>query len=136
MSMTTTAVSIQPGTYTVDPAHSEVSFRVRHLLTRVTGHFRQFSGAIRVVPGDISGASVEFTIDAVSIDTATADRDAHLRSEDFFHVERFPHITFTSEQVTPSGFDSFTVRGLLTIRGVSKTIDLPVTYLGTMNDPW
>lgn len=132
--MTTTA-AIQPGAYTIDPAHSEVSFRVRHLLTKVTGHFREFAGTIAV--GPTPGASrVEFQIVAASIDTATADRDTHLRSADFFDVEKFPHLTFTSERAVEKAPGSFVVTGPLTIHGVSKTIDLPVTYLGTMNDPW
>ncbi len=131
-----TAISIQPGTYTIDPAHSEVSFRVRHLLTKVTGHFRVFSGTITVDRASVGNSKVEFQIDAASIDTATADRDTHLKSADFFDVEKFPHLTFTSEQVKPAGDDTFTVSGPLTIRGVAKRIDLPVTYLGTMNDPW
>lgn len=134
--MSTAAVSIQPGTYTIDPAHSEVSFRVRHLLTKVTGHFREFAGTITVDPAGVSASRVEFQIAAASIDTATGDRDTHLRSADFFDIEKYPQLTFASERVTQKGPDSFVVTGPLTIRGVAKTIDLPVTYLGTMNDPW
>lgn len=134
--MSSTAIALQPGTYDIDPAHSEVSFRVRHLLTKVTGHFRQFSGTITVDPADVAKSRVDLRIDAASIDTATADRDTHLRSEDFFHVEKFPYLTFTGERVVKAGPDAFTVSGPLTIHGVSKPIDLRVTYLGTMNDPW
>ena len=132
---TSTAIAIQPGTYAVDPAHSEISFRVRHLLTKVTGHFREFSGAITVDPSDLERSTVELRINAASIDSATADRDAHLRSADFFDVEKFPHLTFRSERVKQAG-EGFVVTGPLTIHGVARTIDLPVTYLGTMNDPW
>ncbi len=135
MSTTATAVTIQPGTYSIDPAHSEVSFRVRHLLTKVTGHFREFSGTI-TIPAELAGSRVEFEIEAASIDTATADRDTHLRSADFFDVEKYPHLTFRSERVVQKGPDSFTVIGPLTIHGVSKEIQLAVTYLGTMDDPW
>jgi len=130
-----TEPTIAPGVYTIDPAHTEISFRVRHLLTRVTGHFRKFSGTIRVA-ADAAQSHVDFQIEAVSVDTAADDRDAHLRSADFFHVETFPLITFKSERIRPASAGSFIVTGPLTIRGVSKTIDLPVTYLGTMNDPW
>lgn len=133
---TTATAAIQPGTYAIDSAHSEISFRVRHLLTKVTGHFRDFSGTITVDAADPAQSRVQFQIDAASIDTAVADRDTHLRSADFFDVAKFPHLTFTSERVVQKGTDSLVVTGPLTIHGVSKTIDLPVTYLGTMNDPW
>src|SRR5690348_9548079 len=132
---TSTAQVVTPGVYTVDPVHTDVSFRVRHLLTRVTGHFRRFGGSIHV-DADPAKSYVEFQIDAASIDTGAADRDAHLRSGDFFSVETFPHITFRSERMRQTDAESFVVSGPLTIRGVSKPIDLRVTYLGTLNDPW
>ncbi len=123
-------------TYTSDRGHSEVLFRVRHLLTRVTGQFRDFAGTIEFDPARPDASRVEFTIDTASIDTSVADRDTHLKSEDFFHVAQHPQITFRSERVKPTRAESFLVTGPLTIRGVARTIDLPVDYLGTMKDPW
>ena len=77
-----------------------------------------------------------FTIQAASIDTSTPDRDAHLRSDDFFAVEQHPTLTFVSTSVTPRGQDTFEVAGNLTMRGVTRGIVIPVTYLGTAADPW
>ncbi len=125
-----------PATYAIDRTHSEVLFRVRHLLSRVSGQFRDFSGTIVFDPAHPESSRVDFRIKTDSIDTAVADRDAHLRSDDFFAVEKYPEITFASTGVKSSGPDSFVVSGTLTIRGVAQTIDLPVTYLGTAKDPW
>lgn len=123
-------------TLAVDKTHSEVTFQVRHLVTKVRGHFSDFSGTIAFDAANPAESSVSFTIQTASIDTATADRDTHLRSEDFFFVEKYPTITFTSSAVTPKGDGVFDVRGTLTIRGVAKEITLPVTYLGEAKDPW
>ena len=123
-------------TYVIDQSHSEVAFTVRHLVTRVRGRFAEFGGTIQFDPAHPSHSSVNFTVQASSVDTSAPDRDTHLRSEDFFHVERFPTITFTSTKVTPTGADAFTVTGPLSIRGVVKDVALPVSYLGTEKDPW
>lgn len=138
--MTTTSTAApsraSAGTYTIDRTHSEVLFRVRHLLTRVGGRFHQFEGTITVDPAHPERSRVEVSIDAASIDTSVADRDAHLKSEDFFYVEKYPALTFTSDRVTATAPDTFLATGTLTMRGVAKTIELPVTALGTMRDPW
>jgi polyisoprenoid-binding protein YceI len=124
------------GTYVIDRTHSEVLFRVRHLLSRVGGQFRDFAGTITFDPARPENSRVEVTIKAASIDTAVADRDAHLKSDDFFAVDAYPELTFVSDRVVPTGSDTFTVSGTLTIRGVSRRVDLPVTYLGVARDPW
>lgn len=122
-------------TYAVDRTHSEVGFQIRHLISKVRGDFNAFQGTIQMDPDDPSKSSVAFTIDAASIDTANDNRDQHLRSEDFFHVEQYPQITFESSKVEKTGENTYDVTGTLTMRGVSKQITLPVTYLGEVKDP-
>ena len=133
---TVTATPVAAGTFAIDRTHSEVLFRVRHLLSRVGGQFRDFAGTIEFDPEHLEASSVKFAIQAASIDTSVADRDAHLRSDDFFAVERHPEITFTSDRVVSTETDTFTVSGTLTIRGITRRVELPVTYLGVAKDPW
>jgi polyisoprenoid-binding protein YceI len=123
-------------TYTVDKAHSEATFQVRHLVSKVSGEFRQFDGTIKMDPANLAVSSVTFTIDASSIDTDVADRDKHLRSDDFFAVEKYPTITFESTRIEAMGSNEYAVTGKLTMRGVTKEITLPVTFLGEVKDPW
>ena len=134
--MATSAAPTSTQTFTIDKAHSEATFQVRHLVTKVRGHFSDFAGTIQFNEKAPEQASVSFTIQAASIDTKTADRDAHLRSEDFFFVDKHPEITFVSSRITRKGSDSYDVRGTLTIRGVAKELSLPVTFLGHAKDPW
>lgn len=122
--------------YQIDRTHSEVRFRVRHLLSRVGGQFKDFSGEIVFDPDRPEASSVKVLIDAASIDTGVPDRDAHLRSDDFFAVEKHPQLTFTSDRVVRTDADSFTIHGTLTIRGVSRQVELPVSYLGSARDPY
>jgi polyisoprenoid-binding protein YceI len=122
--------------YAIDPAHSEVSFQVRHLVTQVRGKFNDYQGTINLDPAKLESSKVEFRIKAASIDTALPDRDKHLRAEDFFFVEKYPEITFKSQQIKATGKDTYDVTGPLTLRGVTKTVTLPVTYLGKVRDPW
>ncbi len=131
---TTTATATR--TYQMDKAHSEAAFQVRHLLSKVRGTFQDFEGTIEFDAADPARSSVRLTIQAASVNTNQPDRDAHLRSADFFSVEEYPTLTFVSESITPTGGQSFDVVGTLTIRGVAKTISLPVTYLGQAKDPW
>ncbi len=135
-----------PGTvkvYTLDLTHSEVAFTVRHLVTKVRGRFNDYAATIRMDTANPEASSVEFRVKAASIDTANADRDTHLRSADFFDVEKFPEIVFRSTAIRPStqrGDDGdeevYDVTGNLEMHGVTKEITLPVTYLGTARDPW
>jgi len=123
-------------TFAIDKAHSEATFQVRHLVTKVRGRFTDFSGVIQYNEQRPEQSSVTFTINTASVDTSTADRDAHLRSEDFFFADKHPTITFVSSKITSKGDGEFDVRGTLTIRGVAKEITLPVTHLGEAKDPW
>lgn len=132
----TTSIATAVRTYQIDKAHSEATFQVRHLLTKVSGRFTDFTGTVRFDEAEPEHSSVVITIQAASIDTSQPDRDAHLRSADFFDVERFPTLTFTSTSVTRHGDAHFDVAGRLTIHGVTKEVRLPVTYLGIARDPW
>jgi polyisoprenoid-binding protein YceI len=123
-------------TWKLDPAHSEVNFKIRHLISKVSGEFRSFDAAVTTDFEDLGASSVSFTIDAASIDTNNEDRDKHLRSEDFFDVEKHPEITFVSSKVTKSGDSTYAVTGTFTMHGVSKEIVVPVTFLGSATDPW
>jgi len=131
---TATANSVR--TFTIDKSHSDVTFQVRHLITRVSGRFSDYSGTIEFDRDNPSQSKVAFTIKAASIDTAEPKRDEHLRSEDFFAAEKFPTLTFRSTKISPRGGDLYDVEGDLTIRDVTQRIVLPVTHLGTAKDPW
>ena len=123
-------------TYKVDPGHSEVSFQIRHLLTQVRGKFDQFEGVIQLDPAKLESSSVAFKVAPSSIDTGVADRDKHLKSADFFDVDKFPEISFASKSIKATGKDQYNVTGTFTMHGVSKEITLPVTFAGTLKDPW
>ncbi len=123
-------------TYAIDPAHSEVLFQVRHLVTKVRGRFTSFSGTVVFDETQPERSSVNLEIAASSVDTSTTDRDAHLRSADFFDVEHHPTLTFVSTKVHKKSDERFDVTGTLTIRGTSKEITLPVLFLGFAKDPW
>jgi len=129
-------VATAADTYVVDKTHSEALFTIKHLMSRVTGRFSDLSGSISVDVANPAASSVEFTINAASIDTNAADRDKDLRSPNFFDVEKYPTITFKSSKVTPAGKDKFTVEGSLTMHGVAKQVSLPVEFLGFGKDPW
>jgi polyisoprenoid-binding protein YceI len=132
--MTTTATAVR--TFAIDQAHSEAIFQVRHLVTKVRGRFTDLGGTIAFDEAAPERSTVAFTIQAASIDTGTPDRDAHLRSEDFFHAEKHPAITFLSTSIRALGGDAYEVTGDLTMRGVTRRISMPVTYLGKAKDPW
>ena len=134
MSTTTTDTTVR--TYQIDAAHSEAAFTVRHLITRVRGSFADFAGTIAFDQADPTRSHVSFTIQAASIDTNQKDRDAHLRSADFFEVETYPTLTFTSTSIVAKGGNDYAVTGQFQIRDVTREITLPVTLLGTAKDPW
>ncbi len=124
-------------TWQIDSAHSGIHFSVRHLvIAKVRGQFSRWTGALTVPDGDFSKATVDVTIDATSIDTGVADRDAHLKSADFFDVATFPELTFRGRRVEPRGGDRFALVGDLTIRGVSRGVTLDVDSAGQAKDPW
>ena len=130
------AVAPAADVYTVDGAHSDVNFKIRHLISKVTGRFDDFDGTVTADFENLDASSVTFTIAAASIDTANEDRDKHLRSADFFNVENHPEITFTSSKITKVSDNDYAVTGTFTMLGTSKKITLPVTYLGEIKDPW
>jgi polyisoprenoid-binding protein YceI len=122
--------------FALDPSHTAVEFVVRHLMiTKVRGRFPAFSGQIELAPGSDLPTSIRATIDANSIDTRDEQRDAHLRSADFFDVAEFPQLTFESTRIygTP---DDFAIEGKLTIRGVARDVQLTGGFEGRVADPW
>ncbi len=122
--------------FVVDKNHSEATFQVRHLVSRVSGKFDDFAGAISVDQANPAASSVEFTIKTPSVNTGVTDRDKHLRSADFFDVEKFPEISFKSTSIKPSSRkDVYDVTGTFTMHGITKTITLPVEFLGFVKDP-
>jgi len=123
-------------TWTVDKAHSETLFSIKHLVSRVSGRFNDFSGTIVGDAASPASSSVEFTINAGSVDTSDAKRDAHLKTPDFFDTANHPSITFKGTKVTPAGTNKYNVEGALTMHGVTKTVTLPVEFLGFVKDPW
>jgi polyisoprenoid-binding protein YceI len=130
----TTALS---STWAIDPAHTDVGFAVKHLMiSTVRGRFGSVRGTIRLDEANLAASSVEVEIDAASIDTRQEQRDAHLRSADFFDVERFPLITFRSRAVEAVGEGRFKVTGGLTIHGVTREVVLDAADEGRGVDPW
>jgi polyisoprenoid-binding protein YceI len=138
LGMTSTALTIPgylTGTWQIDPAHSDVSFSVRHMMvSKVKGRFGTFSGTIVTAENPLA-STVTAEIDASSIDTNQAQRDAHIRSADFFEVEKYPTITFQSTSVEPKG-DDFLVRGDLTIKGNTRQVPLKLELNGFGPDPF
>jgi polyisoprenoid-binding protein YceI len=132
----TTAIDTAVKTYQIDAAHSEATFTVRHLITKVRGRFSDFAGTITFDEAAPVNSTVLFTIQAASIDTNQKDRDAHLRSADFFETDTYPTITFVSTGIAASGGDGYAVTGRFTIRDVTREVTLPVTLLGKAKDPW
>lgn len=130
-----TAEAPQPGRYRLDKAHTTVGFVVRHMMvSKVRGHFSDFEGEI-VVGETPAASSVTTTIQVASVDTRDEQRDAHLRSGDFFELDTYPTITFTSTAVEPRGSD-WRVTGDLTIKGVTKPVVLEVEFNGATKDPY
>jgi polyisoprenoid-binding protein YceI len=134
--MSTTTTTIPTGTYTIDPTHSRIGFVARHaMVTKVRGSFNEFDGTGTFDAANPAAAHLQLTIKAASIDTRNADRDAHLRSNDFFDMETYPAITFVSTHVEQTG-DEYQVTGDLTIKGVTKSVTVDFEYTGTAVDPY
>jgi polyisoprenoid-binding protein YceI len=122
--------------WSIDTTHTEVHFKVKHLvIATVTGSFKKFSGSVESSSEDFNGAAVEFTLDVNSIDTNQSDRDAHLKSPDFFAAAEFPSIDFKGVLKKVSSND-YKLAGDLTIRGTSKEVELAVEFGGSTVDPW
>ena len=130
-----TAPLFAADTYTVDKVHSDVSFQVRHFVSKVRGDFTDFEGTIQIDQAKPEASSVVFTIKSASVNTKNEGRDKHLNSPDFFDTAKFPEITFKSTKIAANGKDKYNVTGDFTMHGVTKEITLPVTYTGSMKDP-
>lgn len=123
------------GTFTLDPSHSEIGFVTRHaMVTKVRGSFTEFSGTATTGP-NLQDASIEVSIDVASVNTRSEDRDAHLRSADFFDVENFPTIRFVSTSIEADG-DDLQVTGNLTIKDVTRPVTIPFEYNGQVVDAY
>ncbi len=124
--------------WTIDPTHSEVQFKVKHLMiTTVTGSFQKFDADIETPGDDLSKARVNFRAETASVTTGNEQRDGHLKGPDFFDTAKHPHIVFTSTKVEEVDNDgSWTLHGDLTINGLSRPVSLDVEFGGVMKDPW
>ena len=137
--MSTASVPSAAGvtTWAIDNSHTLVEFSVRHLMiSTVKGRFGEVSGKVTADDADPSKAQIEATINVASIDTREAQRDAHLRSADFFDAENFPTLTFRSTRIEKASGDDLKVTGDLTIRGITREVVLDVTSEGRVKDPW
>ena len=127
----------QATTYAIDPAHSSVEFSVRHLMiSKVRGAFRAVAGTIALPSDGLVPSAVSADIEVGSVDTREAQRDGHLKSEDFFHVEKHSHMHFVSTSVTPNDGARFQIAGNLELRGVTKPVVLEAEAMGRAKDPW
>jgi polyisoprenoid-binding protein YceI len=125
------------GTYTIDPSHSRIGFVARHaMVTKVRGSFNDFAGTFTIDGANPAASTAEVTIQAASIDTRNADRDAHLRSNDFFAMDDHPTLTFRSTAIEQLTDTDYRVTGDLTLRGVTKPVTFDLEYTGSAIDPW
>jgi polyisoprenoid-binding protein YceI len=136
MTATATSLSTLTGTWTIDPSHSSIGFVARHaMVAKVRGTFNDYTGTA-TVGETLADSRVEVEIDADSVDTRSADRDAHLRTNDFFGTDEHAKITFVSTSVVETGEDSFDLVGDLTIKGTTHSVTIPFTYEGGATDPF
>lgn len=133
--MTITATEISTGTWALDPTHTEIGFTVRHLMSKVRGKFETFEGTV-TTGDDVTDSRVDVSVDLSSINTGTAARDDDLRSANFFEVDTYPTMTFASTGVVEKAPGELVVQGDLTIKGVTKPLELAVEVLEEGGDPW
>jgi polyisoprenoid-binding protein YceI len=134
---TLTAPTSTTGTYTIDASHSRIGFVARHaMVTKVRGSFNEFEGTAYFDAENPAGSNLQLTIQAASIDTRNADRDGHLKGNDFFDMEAYPEITFVSTAVEQVDPENYRVTGDLTIKGVTKAVTVDFEYTGTAVDPY
>jgi polyisoprenoid-binding protein YceI len=134
---TATTYTDLTGTYALDPTHTRIGFVARHaMVTKVRGSFNEFEGTANIDGANPANSSVRVTIEAKSIDTRNADRDAHLRSNDFLAMDEYPQITFVSTRITPVDETTFEVSGDLTIKDVTKPVTVPFSFEGVATDPF
>ncbi len=123
--------------WTIDPTHSEILFKVKHLvISTVTGKFNEFDGSFESKGDDLEEAHISFEANINSIDTNNEDRDTHLKSDDFFNADEHPKLTFSSTSFTKKSDSEYELTGDLTIRGTTKEVSLDVEYGGTVEDPY
>ncbi|WP_131741497.1 YceI family protein [Actinomadura roseirufa] len=134
MSIATSAPGLTAGTWNIDPAHSEVTFTIRHLMSKVRGSFTDFTGAVRI-DEDLARSTATAEIQVASLDTRNADRDAHVRTSDVLDVENHPTMTFATTGVRSEGGAHY-LDGDLTIKGVTRPVSLEVEFNGVGEDPW
>jgi polyisoprenoid-binding protein YceI len=125
------SAAAKPQVFAIDPVHSRVGFTVRHFFTKVSGNFTQFQGQVSYDSDSPAGSGIRAEIDAASITTQNDRRDKHLKSSDFFDVEKFPKITFTSTKVTVAEGGNLLVEGDFTMHGVTKPVTLTVSFIGS-----
>jgi polyisoprenoid-binding protein YceI len=124
-------------TWNIDPQHTQIEFSVRHMMiSKVRGQFTSFEGALELNADNPAASSATGSVDVASIDTREEQRDAHLRSADFFDVENYPKLTFASTRVEPGGSGKYKVAGNLTIKDVTREVVFDVTDEGRGQDPW
>lgn len=125
------------GTWTIDPTHTRLGFTARHaMVTKVRGAFTEFEGTLTLDGANVDASTINLTAQMASIDTGNADRDGHVKGEDFFDVEKFPTMTFASTGVKQTDDDEFILVGDLTIKGVSRPVEIEVELDGIVTDPW
>lgn len=120
----------------LDPSHSEVQFKVRHLVSKVSGHFEEFTVGVETNGDDFTTAKIDFTANANSIKTKNEFRDEHLKGKEFLYTEKYPKITFKGEKLEKNEDGNYVLQGVLTIRDISKRVFLDVKYGGLEKDPW
>jgi len=124
-------------TYKIDVDHSDIMFKVKHLMiSTASGIFKKFDATLEIDENDLTKATVTFEADVDSVDTKNEQRDAHLKSDDFFNAEQFPKLTFKSTSIQKTGDDEYKLTGDLTIRDITKPVELKVEYNGSTKDPW
>lgn len=124
-------------TWNIDPSHSGINFSVRHMVvSKVRGRFTKYSGALQIDDSDLSRSTAEVSIEAASIDTGVTDRDNHLRSPDFFDVEKYPTLTYRVKSLEKVGAENYRGRGDLTIHGVTREVPLEIEFGGQTKDPY
>jgi polyisoprenoid-binding protein YceI len=124
-------------TWSLDASHSEIQFKVKHLMiSTVTGQFNNFSGTVETTNDDFTTANIRFSADIDSISTNNDQRDAHLKNSDFFDAENHPKLTFESSRLEKLDEEEYKLYGTLTLRGVSRQVTLNVEYGGLITDPW
>jgi polyisoprenoid-binding protein YceI len=124
-------------TWALDPAHSEIQFKVKHLMiTTVTGHFGEFEGNVETDDEDFGSAVISFRAKTASINTNSEQRDGHLKSDDFFASEKYPWLSFTNGRLTKTGDNEFELSGEMTIRDVTKPVNFKAELGGIEKDPW